>query len=376
VWRAIVAILVTLMLLRFARAASGLLGMLAISFFFSLAMDPAVRSLHRRRGWRRGAAVGVIYAVGIGFIVFMVAVLIPSIGTLADQISTNFDDWVANLRQWSDATFGFPVPDADVAQAGSGTGETIGGFVDDPLGAVLGFASAGAGLVFNVATIAMFTFYFTADAPKIQRAVLRLCPPRLQQRIGWTWDQAIVQTGGYFYSRLLLMAINAVGFFITMAFVGMPLGFAMALAVFGGFVSVFIPAVGTYIGGAVPILLTLAFQGLVAALIVLAYVLVYQQIENYWLSPKISADTMSLNGGVAFGAAMAGGAIGGAMGAFVALPIAALITSSISNYRRGYEVVYTSSLDDQDEVATDRDDEADGSGDLDRGSGEATNPAT
>jgi predicted PurR-regulated permease PerM len=103
-------------------------------------------------------------------------------------------------------------------------------------------------------------------------------------------------------------------------------------------VSEFIPAVGTYIGAAVPIALSLAIQGLVPALVVLGYALVYQQLENYWLSPKLSSDAMSLSGGVAFGAALAGGAIAGPMGAFVALPVAALITSTMANYARSYEV--------------------------------------
>jgi predicted PurR-regulated permease PerM len=181
--------------------------------------------------------------------------------------------------------------------------------------------------------------------------VLRLFSPAIQHRIGWTWDQAIVQTGGYFYSRMILMAINGVGFLITMILVGLPVSLALPLAVFGGFVSVFIPAVGTYIGAAIPILITLAVRGLVAGLIVLGYALVYQQIENLVLSPRISAGTMSLNGGVAFGAAMAGGAIAGPIGAFVSLPIAALISASISNYAKSYDVAYRSEYDDNDLVA-------------------------
>ena len=138
------------------------------------------------------------------------------------------------------------------------------------------------------------------------------------------------------------MFINGLGFFFTMVLVEMPVGLATALALFGSFVSVFIPAIGTYIGGAIPVLLTLAVQGLTEALIVLGYVLLYQQLENYWLSPRISAQTMTLNGGVAFGAALAGGAIAGPMGAFTALPIAALISSFISNYIASNEVVYQS----------------------------------
>ena len=82
----------------------------------------------------------------------------------------------------------------------------------------------------------------------------------------------------------------------------------------------------------------------------LAYVLIYQQIENYWLSPKLSAQTMTLNGGVAFGAALAGGAIGGPMGAFMALPVAAMITSFLSHYRTAHEVVFNSAYRDQAEL--------------------------
>lgn len=167
--------------------------------------------------------------------------------------------------------------------------------------------------------------------------------------MGWTWDQAIEQTGGYFYSRLILMLINGLGFFFTMVLVGLPVLLALPLAIMAGFISEFIPAVGTYIGGAIPILVTLGLEGFAQALIVLGYVLIYQQVENYWLSPKISAQTMTLNGGVAFGAALAGGAIAGPMGAFMALPVAALITSFASHYRKPKEVMYHSIYESSDE---------------------------
>ena len=98
-------------------------------------------------------------------------------------------------------------------------------------------------------------------------------------------------------------------------------------------------------------MITWALQGLTAGLIVLGYVLIYQQLENYWLSPKISSETMTLNGGLAFGAALAGGAIAGPMGAFTALPIAALISSFISNYYASHEVVYRSEAADIEEQA-------------------------
>jgi predicted PurR-regulated permease PerM len=347
IWQTIGAILVTVALLRAGNAARGLLSMVALSFFFSLALDPAVRRLRNRYRWRRGAAVGVIYLCGLAFLLVMVLVLVPAIGELGQRIAQSGATWFRELNAWTTSTFGFPLTSETVAGEAGGIGDAVAGFGARPFGELLGLASTGVALTFNLATVAMFTFYLTSDAPRVKRSVLRLFSPSAQERIGWTWDQAIVQTGGYFYSRLILMGINGAGFLATMLIIGMPLSLAFPLAVFGGFVSVFIPAIGTYIGAAVPILLTLAIQGFVAALVVLGYALVYQQIENYWLSPKISANTMSLNGGVAFGAALAGGAIAGPVGAFVALPVAALLSSTISNYARSYEVVYHSDLDEE-----------------------------
>ena len=66
-------------------------------------------------------------------------------------------------------------------------------------------------------------------------------PPEHQERLGWTFDQAIEQTGGYFYSRIILMGINGLGFFFTMVLVGLPVLIAIPLAIFAGFVSEFIP---------------------------------------------------------------------------------------------------------------------------------------
>jgi predicted PurR-regulated permease PerM len=331
--------------------ARDLVAMLIISIFFSLALVPLVEKLHKKRGWKRGAAVGAIYGLGALFMVVMVVFLIPMMVTVAQSIGDNWSTWMDNINSWAQDTFNVSLSDIGPA---SSAGEGAAGAAEDwgkqALGGFLGALGTGIGLIFSAMTIALFTFYFTVDYQRIQRLVLSWFSPERQQRLGWTWDQAVEQTGGYFYSRLILMLINGLGFFFTMVLVGLPVLFAIPLAIFAGFVSEFIPAVGTYIGGAVPVLLTLAVEGFAQALVVLGYVLIYQQVENYWLSPKLSSKTMTLNGGVAFGAALAGGAIGGPMGAFMALPIAALITSFLTHYRKPQEVVYHSVYEDPDEV--------------------------
>jgi len=114
--------------------------------------------------------------------------------------------------------------------------------------------------------------------------------------------------------------------------------FAAPLAIFEGIVAEFIPIVGTYIGGAVPVLVALLYEP-VDALIVLIWIVVYQQIENYFLSPRLTARTMSLPAPVAFAAALIGGALGGLLFAFLALPAAGVILAAFRTYGRYYEVV-------------------------------------
>jgi predicted PurR-regulated permease PerM len=152
----------------------------------------------------------------------------------------------------------------------------------------------------------------------------------------FVWEQAITQTGGYFYSRLLLALINGTGMYFVLRLNGVP--FAAPLAIFEGIVAEFIPIVGTYIGGAVPVLVAF-LTGTGNGVWALGYILVYQQLENYILSPRLTARTMSLHPAVAFGAALIGGAIGGLLAAFLALPVAGVIQAALTEYSHSYDVV-------------------------------------
>jgi predicted PurR-regulated permease PerM len=175
--------------------------------------------------------------------------------------------------------------------------------------------------------------------------VLTRLPPARQHRLGWAWDTAIQQTGGYFYSRLILMLVNGgLAFFVLVA-VGVPWLVSLPLAIFQAFFAEFIPVVGTYIGAAIPIVVTLGLAGVTPAVILTVWIVVYQQLENLWLAPRVSARTMDVDGAVAFGAAIAGGAVAGPIGAFMALPVAALVTSFVRTYGRSYPLVYRSAYD-------------------------------
>ena len=118
------------------------------------------------------------------------------------------------------------------------------------------------------------------------------------------WELAIDSTGGYVYSRVLLAACSAVATTVFLTVAGVP--YPLALGLWVGLVSQFVPTAGTYLAGALPVLIAL-LDNPVSALWVLVFIVVYQQFENMVLSPRITARTMALHPAVAFGAVIAGG---------------------------------------------------------------------
>jgi predicted PurR-regulated permease PerM len=273
------------------------------------------------------------------FILIAVAILlmliVPAIVSGFQQLVANANTWVATVTRWLDR-LGIQVDQTRLTEQIRTRADDIVGYATNFAGRVFGIATSILGGLFRWATIALFTFYFVAEGPQLRRVICGALPPEHQQRVLFVWDLAIDKTGGYFYSRLLLAAINGTGMYITLRVFGVP--FAAPLAVFEGVVSEFIPIVGTYIAGAAPI--GVAFLVSPAAGIgALIYVLAYQQLENYILSPRLTARTMNLHPAVAFAAALIGGQLGGILAAFLALPVAAVLQASIQEYGRHYAVV-------------------------------------
>ena len=313
---------------------AGFLQIILISLFLSFAIEPAVGYL-AKRGWRRGAATGLVFLAVLMMIAGLIALLIPAIVTGTKQLIAVLPDLVHNLARYL-KPFGIRVDQVNIEdqlrkygnQLLTGAGTLLGGIVRVATGIVSG--------VFQALAIALFTFYMAAQGPQMRRTVCSRFRPDRQRRILFIWEQAIEQTGGYFYSRLLLAVINGALMYAVLRWRGVP--FAAPLALFEGVVSEFIPIVGTYIAGAVPVLVALLYDP-VDALIVLIWILLYQQIENYILSPRLTAKTMDLPAPVAFAAALIGGALGGILFAFLALPAAGVILAAVRAYGRYYEVV-------------------------------------
>ena len=193
-------------------------------------------------------------------------------------------------------------------------------------------------MLFQLLGIGLFSFYMVADGPRLRRSICRRLRPERQEKVLAAWEVAIDKTGGYIYSRALLALFSSIFHGIAFALIGVPNSVALALWV--GIVSQFLPVVGTYVAAILP-LIVIVIEQPIRAVWVLGVILVYQQVENYLLLPRITARTMDLHPAIAFGAAIAGGAVLGPVGAILALPVAASVQAFGSMYGQHHDVIET-----------------------------------
>jgi predicted PurR-regulated permease PerM len=318
-------------------ALRGLVITLLVSLFLSFAMEPAVNRL-ARRGWRRGSATGLVFVIVLVFS----SVFAFAIGSLVvRQVSDFIDkapDYVDNVQNWVNDTFNANVDFNDLRKQLQNPKGGAQKFATNVAGSALKVGAAALAVLFQIFTIALFTFYLVADGPRLRRSICSLLPPARQRTVLDTWDLAIEKTGGYLYSRCILAALSTAFHAIAFTIIGVP--FSLALAFWVGIMSQFIPVVGTYIAGALPVLIALIHDP-VDGIVALVFVVLYQQIENYLFAPRITAQTMSIHPAVAFGAVIAGAGLLGVAGALLALPAAAVLQAIISTVGERHEVVET-----------------------------------
>ncbi|MCC3769480.1 AI-2E family transporter [Streptomyces sp. UNOC14_S4] len=313
----------------------GLLIDVLIAFFLALAVEPAVARL-AARGMRRGLATGlVLLAVAVAVAGFFT--LLGSM--LADQITTiveNFPAYVDTVIGWVNRTFHTDFSRVEIQRSVLHS-DWLQKYVKSSAGGVLDLSATVLGGLFQLLTVVLFAFYLAADGPRLRRALCSVLPPDRQAEVLRAWELAVAKTGGYLYSRALMALISGVAHYVLLVILGVP--YAPALAIWVGFVSQFIPTVGTYLAGALPMLIAFTVDPWYAVW-VLAFVVIYQQFENYVLQPRITARTVDIHPAVAFGSVIAGTALLGAVGALIAIPATATLQGFLGAYVKRYEVTH------------------------------------
>ncbi|OIJ64696.1 AI-2E family transporter [Streptomyces mangrovisoli] len=312
---------------------TGLLINILIAFFLALAMEPAVARMSAR-GMRRGLATFLVFLglviVVAGFITLLGSMLAGQIIKLVE----GFPDYLDSLIHWVNSTFHTKLRRVDI-QEGLLRSDWLKKYAQNSAAGVLDVSTQVLGGLFQLLTIGLFSFYFAADGPRLRRALCSVLPPARQAEVLRAWQIAIDKTGGYLYSRGLMALISGIAHYILFQALGIP--YAPVLGVWVGFVSQFIPTIGTYLAGALPMLIAFTVNPWYA-LWVLIFVVIYQQFENYVLQPKLTSKTVDIHPAVAFGSVVAGTALLGAVGALISIPAVATLQAFLGAYVKRYDV--------------------------------------
>ena len=319
--------------------------LLAVSWLIAIAMEPAVTAL-ANRGWRRGAATGLvmfgIFLVSIGFLTLFGGILFSQ----ATSLITNLPVTVANLTEWVNQTFNQQLDPNTIINQLNVEPAQLAGAAGNFAGGIVGVVSGIVGALFQTLTLALFVFYLSADAPRLRRQIGSMMNPRAQHILDTTWDITVKKTGGYVISKVIMAVASGTAHAIFFSIIGVP--YWLPLAIITGITSQFIPTIGTYLGILIPVLFVV-FRDPNLAIFIIIFAAIYQQIENYLLSPRLSKITMDIHPAIAFGSVIVFANLFGVVGAFVSVPIAAAMVALLDTYGKRYELI--SELEDSNLLA-------------------------
>lgn len=306
-----------------------------MSWFASVAMEPAVRPLsrHMKRGLATGLVMLTFLVLTILFVVVFGQLLLDQIAQLVKSLPNLVQNILDRVSSITGSKLDLPglLSQLDISPG------TIAGYAGNIFSSALGIIGTVLGSVFGVFTFVLFTFYLSADGPRFRRYLVGLFPARLQRVAADVWDVTSEKTGGYVAARVVLATINSVTTGIVFVIIGMP--YWLPLAIWTGLVAQFVPTIGTYISIILPVLVGLLSPTPIIGVIALVWALLYQQVENLTIEPRISARAVDVHPAVAFGSVMLGAALFGAAGALLSIPVIAMVLSLLETYRTRHEVL-------------------------------------
>ncbi|GAA3819965.1 AI-2E family transporter [Cellulomonas soli] len=300
-----------------------------ISWFLALAMEPLIAWLVRR-GVRRTRATGIVMIGSIVVILGLLGLFGGLFVTQLIELVQSLPTFYTQLTDFADTRFGLDLP-TQVELL-----DTLGNNWQDLAPGIVGVGTSVLGGLFTTSAVLLVVYYMASAGPKFRAAICRYLAPHRQREVLRLWEVSQEKVADFINSRIVLAALSTVFTFIFLTVLGIP--YALPLAAFTGVVSQFVPTIGTYIGGALPVVVALSVSPL-KGLLVLAFIIAYQQLENLVFAPKVSARSLALNPAVSFLAVLAFGAVFGALGAFLALPVAATIQAVSNVYLRRHELV-------------------------------------
>jgi predicted PurR-regulated permease PerM len=316
-----VGALLALTTLRALASASAVFILIIISIFLAAGLNPAVL-FFQNRGLKRGAAVGAVMACVLIFVAAFIAIAVPPLLDQGNQLIDNAPQLIRDLNNnafINDLNIKYGVIDSLQTKVDAIIKD--GQFAITAFGGVIGVGKAVVSGLVSTITILTLTLYFLASLPQVVEIGLKFVPASRRSRVSKLVNAIISRVGSFVGGQAIIAALAALFILIMGLIIGMPYAGPLAIIVL---VCGFIPLVGHFIGMTIVTLVSLTASVSIAAIALTSYI-IYVQIENYVITPRIMKRSLSIPGLVTIIAALLGTSLLGLIGGLLAVPIAAAI---------------------------------------------------
>jgi predicted PurR-regulated permease PerM len=324
--RVTVVVVLTLGVLSAAWSVRRILILVVIAAVLAVGLEPAVQRLERihvKRGW----AVLLIFLGFMAFIALFAWLVVPPLVREAKQLADDIPHYIDRL-QHANGWVGNLQRKYHIAEKLRNVTKDLPHIASQSFGKILGITASVAAFIFNMLTIGILVIYFQLALPRLRGGTSSMVNEEYRSRFTHMIDESIAKVGGYVSGNIVVSLIAGVGAFIALTIIGVP--FAAALAVFVAITDL-LPVIGATLG-AIACVLVAAFSSLGAAVATGIYFIVYQQVENYVIVPRVMKQAIDLSPAAAIVSTLIGGALAGFAGAMLALPVAAMAKVVIRDF--------------------------------------------
>jgi predicted PurR-regulated permease PerM len=286
-----------------------------------MGLNPAVEAL-RRKNLSRATAVTIIFTSVIAFVVFFALVVAPPVVSQGTQLINKAPQLLNDLtnnKAISNLNDNYGIIDTLQTKLKSVTSN--GTLLISTFGGVLGVGKSILSGFFSFLTVLVLTLYFITSLPQAVNLGLSLVPASRRDRVGRLTNAIIGRVGSFVGSQIIIAMMASVFVLILSIVLGLPSPIAIAMIIL---VCGLIPLVGHFIGCSIVTIIALTQSVLIGIIALISYV-VYVQVENYVVTPRIMKKTMSVPGAVTIIAALIGSSLLGLIGGLLAVPVAAAI---------------------------------------------------
>jgi predicted PurR-regulated permease PerM len=320
---AILAITISVaLLLEIVWIARRVLTWVLIAVFLTLAMNPAVEWFQSHGIKRRGLATAVTFLLVVAAIIGIGALFIPTLVDEVNKFADALPGYVEDLTKGR-GPFGFLQEDYQVVDrvreaVREGGASRVLGLSGTAIAITKGVLTA----IVAVVTIAFMTFFMLLEGPAWMERFYSLLPADKQERWREVGRQIYRTVGGYVTGNLFISLIAGMASTVLLLILGVPFAVALGLVVA---ILDLIPLAGATLAAIIVSTVAFLSEGWWVGAIVVAFFIVYQQLENHVIQPVVYSRTVQLSPLAILVSVLIGGELAGVLGALAAIPIAGTI---------------------------------------------------